>query len=64
MGTLNDLNDPQEERVFSALKRFQLTHLRETIASVLSQAAKEKWQTDPDGAADCPLPLCPDDRGV
>ncbi len=43
MGTLNDLNDPQEERVFSALKRFQLTHLRETIASVLSQAAKEKW---------------------
>jgi DNA replication protein DnaC len=43
MGTLNDLNDPQEERVFAALKRLQLTHLRETIASVLSQAAKEQW---------------------
>ena len=43
MGTLNDRNDPQEERVFAALKRLQLTHLRETLASVLSQAAKEKW---------------------
>jgi DNA replication protein DnaC len=43
MGTLNELNDPQEERVFAALKRLQLTHLRETIASLLSQAAKEKW---------------------
>ena len=43
MGTLNDLNDPQEERVFAALKRLQLTHLRETLASVLSQAAKEQW---------------------
>ena len=43
MGTLNDPNDPQEERVFAALKRLQLTHLRETLASVLSQAAKEQW---------------------
>jgi DNA replication protein DnaC len=43
MGALNELNDPQEERVFAALKRLQLTHLRETIASLLSQAAKEKW---------------------
>ncbi len=43
MGTLNDLNDPQEERVFAALKRLQLTHLRETLASMLSQAAKEQW---------------------
>jgi DNA replication protein DnaC len=43
MGTLNDLNDPQEERVFAALKRLQLTHLRETLASVLSRAAKEQW---------------------
>ena len=37
------LTDPREERVFAALKRLQLTHLRETIASVLSQAAKEQW---------------------
>jgi DNA replication protein DnaC len=43
MGELNDLNDPREERVFAALKRLQLPHLRETIASVLSQAAKEQW---------------------
>jgi len=43
MGTLNELNDPQEERVFVALKRLQLTRLRETLASVLSQAAKEQW---------------------
>src|SRR5271154_979247 len=43
MGTLNELNDPQEERVFAALKRLQLTHLRETLAAVLSQAAKEQW---------------------
>ena len=43
MGTLSDFNDPQEERVFAALKRLQLTHLRETLASVLSQAAKEQW---------------------
>jgi DNA replication protein DnaC len=43
MGELNGLNDPREERVFAALKRLQLPHLRETIASVLSQAAKEQW---------------------
>jgi DNA replication protein DnaC len=43
MGTVNDSNDPREERVFAALKRLQLPHLRETIASVLSQAAKEQW---------------------
>ena len=43
MGTLNDSTDPREERVFAALKRLQLPHLRETIASVLSQAAKEQW---------------------
>jgi DNA replication protein DnaC len=43
MGTLNDSHDPQEERIFSALKRLQLTHLRDTLASVLSQAAKEQW---------------------
>jgi DNA replication protein DnaC len=43
VGTLNGLDDSQEERVFAALKRLQLTHLRETLASVLSQAAKEQW---------------------
>jgi DNA replication protein DnaC len=43
MGTLNDRNDPQEDRVFAGLKRLQLTHLRETLAAVLSQAAKEQW---------------------
>ena len=43
MGTLSDSHDPREERVFSALKRLQLTQLRETLASVLSQAAKEQW---------------------
>jgi DNA replication protein DnaC len=40
MGTLID---PQEERVFSALKRLQLPHLRETLPAVLSEAAKEQW---------------------
>jgi DNA replication protein DnaC len=43
MGTLTDPQDPQEERVFSALKRLQLTHLRETLASTLSEAAKGQW---------------------
>jgi DNA replication protein DnaC len=43
MGTLTDPHDPQEERVFSALKRLQLTHIRETLASVLSEAAKGQW---------------------
>jgi DNA replication protein DnaC len=32
--------DPREERVVNALKRLQLNHLRETLASVLSEAAK------------------------
>jgi len=41
--TLVDPHDPQEERVFAALKRLQLTHLRDTLAAVLSQAAKEQW---------------------
>jgi DNA replication protein DnaC len=36
-------DDPQEERILAALKRLQLTHLRETLAAVLSQAAKEEW---------------------
>jgi DNA replication protein DnaC len=35
--------DPIEERVANALKRLQLTHLRETLASVLSEAAKGDW---------------------
>jgi DNA replication protein DnaC len=35
--------DPHEERVFSALKQLQLPHLRETLAAVLSEAAKEQW---------------------
>jgi DNA replication protein DnaC len=35
--------DPMEERVANALKRLQLTHLRETLASVLSEAAKGDW---------------------
>ena len=40
MGTMID---PQEERVFSALKRLQLNQLRDTLAAVLSEAAKEQW---------------------
>ena len=43
MNILVDPNDPQEDRVFAALKRLQLTHLRETLAAVLSEAAKEEW---------------------
>jgi DNA replication protein DnaC len=35
--------DPREERVFVALKRLQLTHTRDTLASVLSEAAKRQW---------------------
>jgi DNA replication protein DnaC len=34
--------DPQEERVLAALKRLQLTQLRDTLAAALSEAAKEK----------------------
>jgi DNA replication protein DnaC len=40
---MDSLIDPQEERVLSALKRLQLTHLRDTLAAVLSEAAKEQW---------------------
>ena len=36
-------DDPQEQRILAALKRLQLTHLRETLAAVLSEAAKEEW---------------------
>jgi len=36
-------DDPQEQRILAALKRLQLTHLRETLAAVLSAAAKEEW---------------------
>jgi DNA replication protein DnaC len=35
--------DPVEERVTNALKRLQLTHLRETLPAVLSEAAKGSW---------------------
>ena len=43
MVTLMDPNDPQEERVFLVLRRLQLPHLRDTLAAVLSEAAKEQW---------------------
>lgn len=35
--------DPREERLLTALKRLQLTHLRDTLAAVLSEAAKRQW---------------------
>jgi DNA replication protein DnaC len=35
--------DPIEERVMNALKRLLLTHLRETLPALLSEAAKENW---------------------
>jgi DNA replication protein DnaC len=35
--------DPAEQRVMNALKRLQLTNLRETLAAVLSEAAKGSW---------------------
>jgi DNA replication protein DnaC len=35
--------DPQEERVLLALKRLQLTHVRDTLPAVLSEAAKRQW---------------------
>src|SRR5262245_9837315 len=35
--------DPREERLVAALKRLQLTHLRDALASVLSEAAKRQW---------------------
>jgi DNA replication protein DnaC len=40
---MDTLIDPREERVFAALKRLQLTHLRDTLAAVLSEAAKRRW---------------------
>jgi DNA replication protein DnaC len=40
---LVDPHDPQEGRLLAALKRLQLTHLRETLAAVLSEAAKQQW---------------------
>jgi DNA replication protein DnaC len=40
---LVDPDDPQEERVMVTLKRLQLTHLRETLTAVLSEAAREEW---------------------
>ena len=43
MGTLIDPQDPQEERVSLAMKRLQLTHVREILAGVLSEAAKQEW---------------------
>jgi DNA replication protein DnaC len=43
MNILVDPHDPQEERVCSALKRLQLTHVRDTLAAVLSEAAKQEW---------------------
>jgi DNA replication protein DnaC len=35
--------DPQHERILAALKRLQLTHLRDTLQAVLAEAAKEQW---------------------
>jgi DNA replication protein DnaC len=35
--------DPREERVDAALKRLQLTYTRDTLASILSEAAKRQW---------------------
>ena len=43
MVTLMDPNDPQEERVFLCIRRLQLPQLRDTLAAVLSEAAKEQW---------------------
>ena len=35
--------DPREERLLAALNRLQLTRTRDTLASVLSEAAKRQW---------------------
>ena len=35
--------DPREERLLAALKRLQLTQLRDTLAAALSEAAKRQW---------------------
>ena len=43
MNLLVDPDDPHEERISAALKRLQLTHLRETLAAVLSEAARQEW---------------------
>ena len=43
MTALIDGDDLQDERVFASLKRLQLTHLRETLSGVLSEAAKGQW---------------------
>jgi len=40
---MSDGLDPTEERVVNALKRLQLTHLRETLPAVLSEAARGEW---------------------
>jgi DNA replication protein DnaC len=40
---MDALIDPREERLVAALKRLQLTQLRDTLASVLSEAAKRQW---------------------
>jgi DNA replication protein DnaC len=40
---LVESHDPQEERILAALKRLQLAHLRDTLAAVLSEAAKQEW---------------------
>src|SRR5262249_16050518 len=43
LNVLIDGVDLQQERVFAALKRLQLTHLRDTLSGVLSEAAKGQW---------------------
>lgn len=43
MNTAINAQDPQEERVLLALKRLQLTHVRDTLPAVLSEAAKREW---------------------
>jgi DNA replication protein DnaC len=40
---MSDPLDPVMERVFDALRRLQLLHLRETLAALLSEAAKAEW---------------------
>lgn len=43
MSLLVDPDNPQEERISAALKRLQLTHSRETLGAILSEAAKQEW---------------------
>src|SRR5262249_17718985 len=40
---MGEVIDPREERLLAALKRLQLTHLRDALAAVLSEAAKRQW---------------------